>query len=335
MRLRSHLALLVLVSVVPLVLVSVFLVRQDLSSDEELRRAGARDTIRALSLAVDRELQSSFAVLETLRASLSLFPDDLKSFHSFCVAALTERKRSWIALFDQPGQQVFNPSRPLGSPLPNPLKETQPPGSDPPYPLLPLGGAEPIKKVFATGKPVVSNLFVALDSRAPILSVAIPVVRDGAVAYVLEMSVDPAAFLQIFRDLQVPSTWTASILDERGLVIARTVNEGQMMAHPLSAELAKQVAGAAEGEGYGKTHEGVSVYHTFTRCKMANWAVSVGLSMERAASRTRKLMIQLGGGVLIALGLGLLVAWLMGRRISGSISALASSAETFVRGEQP
>jgi signal transduction histidine kinase len=333
MRLRSHLALLVLLSVAPLSLFAGYLVWQDLESEDDVRRTGTRDTVRALSLAIDRELRASFSVLETMAASPALAQEDLKKFHQLCAGAVLGRKGVWIILFDATGQQILNSSRPFGSPLPNPLRDAKPPGTDPRYQALGVGGQELIRKVLSTGKAVVSDLFVALDSGEPKIGVAIPILRNGAVVYVLEMSVEPDTLLQIFRDQEVPSTWTASILDQKGLVIARSINPQARLGRPIAAELAAQIAEAPEGEGTGHTLEGVRVYHAFARCRVAPWTVSVGVSMEGSDARRRRTLVLVGGGALFALGAGLMVAWLMGRRISASISTLAGAADAMATGE--
>lgn len=333
MRLRSYLTLLVVVSLAPLAFFAGFLVWQDLSIEEEVRRTGARDITRALSLAVDRELRTTFSVLETLAASPSLAEGNLKRFRELCAGAVLGRRGVWVILFDPSGQQVLNSSKPFGSPLPNPIRQTKPPGTDPRYPLLHVGGAHLIRKVLSTGKPVVSDLFVALDSGEPKIGVALPILRDGAVAYVLEMSVKPDALLQIFRDQEVPSTSTATIVDEQGHIIARTVNSGAMLGRAIPADLAAMIVRAPEGEGAGRTLEGVEVYHTFARCRTAPWTVSLSVSTETSNARQLRTLLLLGGGAASTLMLGLVVAWLMGRRISGEISSLAGSADAMATGK--
>jgi signal transduction histidine kinase len=334
MRLRTYLTLLVLVTAAPLALFAAFLVRQDMAAEEDTRRIGTRDTVRALSLAIDREVRGSLSVLETLAVSPALADDNLKRFHELCTGVVLGRTGAWIILFDSAGQQILNSSKPYGSRLPNPLRETKPPGTDPRYPFLRVGGPELLRKVLLTEKPVVSDLFVALDSGEPKIGVAIPILRNGAVAYVLEMSLEPETLLQIFRDQEVPSTWTAAILDEKGLVIARTINPKTTLGKPIAVELAAQIAAAPEGEGIGRTLEGVKVNHTYARCKVAPWTVSIGRSTERADARQRETLMLVGGGALFALTLGLVVAWLMGRRISASISSLSRSADAMATGRE-
>jgi signal transduction histidine kinase len=333
MRLRTHLVLLVLVSVAPLALFAGVLVWQDLAAEEDVRRSGTRDTVRALSLAIDRELRTSFSVLETLAASRSLAEGNLARFHQLCAGAVMGRKGVWVILFDPSGQQILNSSKPFGSPLPNPVRDSKPPGTDPRYPSLRVGGPELVTRVLRTGKPVVSDLFVALDSGEPKIGVAIPILQGGTVSYVLEMSVEPSALLQIFREQEVPSTWTASILDQRGMILSRSINAQATLGKPISAELAAQIAEAPEGEGVGRTLEGVRVYHTYARCRVAPWTVAVGASTERADARERQTLFLVGGGSLLALCLGLAVSWLMGRRISSSISSLSASADAMATGQ--
>jgi hypothetical protein len=50
-----------------------------------------------------------------------------------------------------------------------------------------------------TGRPGVSDLFVALGSGRPVVSVGVPVVRDGRVVYALEMAIEPEVFTRLLR----------------------------------------------------------------------------------------------------------------------------------------
>jgi len=135
LRVRWHLVALVLVAVVPLLIFTFVVVRRHLDDQREILESGMRATARALSVAADREVRTSFAILETLAASPALEADDFKAFHDLCVRTVANRKDAWIVLFARSGQQVVNSSRPFGSPLPNPFRETRPPAADPRYPL--------------------------------------------------------------------------------------------------------------------------------------------------------------------------------------------------------
>ena len=97
--------------------------------DVQFQRAalerGMKDTARALSLALDRDVGKLHAVLETLAASPSLDSRDFKSFNELALRATEQHKGSRIVLFDRSGQQIINTLRPFGASLPNILEEAR------------------------------------------------------------------------------------------------------------------------------------------------------------------------------------------------------------------
>ena len=82
-----------------------------------------------------------------------------------------------------------------------------------------------VERVFTTGRPQYSSLFVGSAKKAQIVTVEVPVFRDGEVIY--DISFTPA-------DRDVPDTsskasgrardWTLSMLDAEGYVFARVPN---------------------------------------------------------------------------------------------------------------
>src|SRR3982751_5360782 len=91
LRLRSHLVVLVLAAVIPLVVFALIIVRQDLAERRQILERGMHDTASALSLAVDSEVKTSLAVLETLAGAVVLDRGDLRAFHEICVRAMQAR----------------------------------------------------------------------------------------------------------------------------------------------------------------------------------------------------------------------------------------------------
>jgi two-component system, sensor histidine kinase len=333
MRLRSHLLLLVLAVLMPVVAFGVFIVYRDIGEQRQIRDQGMRDTARALSLAMDGEVKAALAVLQTLSGSALLDARDFKGFHALSRAAVEGRQGAWIVLFDSSGQQIANTSRPFGSPLPNPLLGTRPVAADAGYLGMPLGGAAPVRAVLETGRPIVSDLFVALDSRKPTIGVGVPVARGGAVRYVLEMSVEPESLLQLLRSHRLPQHSVIALVDGQGLVIARTGDSAGRLGRPLGAELARQVASVPEGTGLGRTVEGTPVFHAFTRSNVTGWTVSLGVSEAVAVAPIRESVLLLIGAAGFALLLGAALALAIGRRVSTPLTRLAACAEAMARGE--
>ena len=120
MRLRSHLAALVLAVLVPLVVFAAIVVvmfgRQQRADAER----GAVQTARALMNAVDEALGSTVTTLDALATARSLARGELKDFHAEARLVLATQP-DWkdIILLASDGRQLLNTARPWGAPLPS------------------------------------------------------------------------------------------------------------------------------------------------------------------------------------------------------------------------
>ncbi len=333
MKLRWHLVVLVLAAVLPLLVFTVIMVGQHLRLQHDVVERGMRDTVRALSLAVDREVKTSWAVLETLAASPSLEAGDLKRFHETCVRAMEGRPDSRAILFDRSGQQLVNSDSPFGASLPNPFRDATPPRRVDQYSELPIGGSAPVKKAFETGRPVVSDLFVGLDANRPTIGVDIPVVQNGEVRYVLEMSIDPEVFTKLLLDHHPTADSPVVIVDGRGVVVARTLNPGRIVGRLAALELRGAMAASDDGWITDRNQFGIPVYRAFTRSSVTGWTTTMAVSQTAVTGSMRRSIAILTGGASILLLFGLLAAVIRGKRITAPISVLARSAVAIARGE--
>src|SRR5439155_14085139 len=111
---------------------------------------------------------------------------------------------STIGLIDQLGNHRLNVARPLGASLPD------------------LRDREYFKQVVATGRPFVSDLLKGRATATVDVGVAVPVVRDGRLKYVLFAGLDPAQFSALFGRQTLPVQAIASLVSRDGVVIARS-----------------------------------------------------------------------------------------------------------------
>lgn len=107
---------------------------------------------------------------------------------------------------DREGRQVFNSSRPVGEPLP---------------PRTVRGNRD---EVFRTRKPVFSELFTGSVSNRPIVTVTVPVFRNGEVVYDLSFNPPLEIFQRIIEQQKPNDEWTISIFDQQGANFARVPN---------------------------------------------------------------------------------------------------------------
>jgi PAS domain S-box-containing protein len=317
----------------PLLIFTFAMFRQKARLQHEAVERGMRDTVRALSLAVDREIGAVQAILETLAESPDLDTGDLRSFYEICRRALANRRESRLILFDRSGQQLMNTSRPYGSPLPNPFLDAKPPQTIESYREVPLGGPEPVKKTIENGELAVSDLFLALDSRRPTIGVNVPVVRNGKVLYALELAFHPRALTQLLLEERLPNDWVAGLVDKKGLFIARTREPERFVGRSATAELLSQVARSQEGWGTERTFEGIPVYHAFVRSDLTGWVTRVAVPQAVINAPINRSVAAWGIGAVVLFLLGLAAAVILGKRISTPIAALAESAAAIQRGE--
>jgi hypothetical protein len=313
--------------VLPLLVFTVAMMRQQLAEKREVIDRGMQDTSQALMLAVDGEVKASLAILQTLASSPLLDSGNLKSFQDLCVRAMEGRRGAYVILFDASGKPLVNSSRPLGSSLPSPLQASQPPGFDPRYPEVPMGGAENLGRVLSTGKPFISNLFISLLTREPRIGLDVPVVRDGELRYVLELSLDAAQFSRLLAEQHSPDSSMVAIVDRQGIAIASSINARSIVGKPLAPDLAGQIANAGSGAGTGRDAEGREVYHVFTASPLTGWKTSLGVVHSAAYAPLSDAMRTLATGALLAILVAVVAAIAFGRRVIRQVGRAAQERE--------
>ena len=162
------------------------------------------ETARALTLVVDRELASIQASLSVLATSTSLVSGDLPAFYHRAQVVLESHPDSHIILSDATAQQILNTVLPFGAPLP---KRSTP---------------DTVCQVYATGRPLITDVYKSAVAGHFRIFVEVPVFRDGRVVYDLAMIVFPDRFGTVLSQQHLPPEWVGSILDSNQVVVTRT-----------------------------------------------------------------------------------------------------------------
>src|SRR5204862_7565692 len=104
--------------------------------------------------------------------------------------------------------------------------------------VLPLrNNLDMVYKVFATRRPHYSNLFVGVVKKNLIVTVEVPVMRDGEVIYDISFS-PPIEIFQTMIEKQLPGRdWTISIFDAEGVNFARVPNSQSTIGQRASPSL--------------------------------------------------------------------------------------------------
>ena len=316
MKLRSHLIILVLVAVLPLLAFSVILLGLAADSERNATERGLRATGRAMGTAVDHTLDNAIGALELLATSDLIDAGDLAAFHVAAARAL-EAQPGWlsVAVVDPQGRQLLNTLQPTGTALPPPAD------------------TRTVSAVLAQRTPVVSDLISGdLPGRAHVV-VAVPVLRNGVLRGGLLTALDATTFVRVLQSQQLPNGWVAGIVDGRGVVVARTPDPERFIGQPATpsyvAFTESHDAGAARLAGL----DDVGRHTVFNRLQHARWTVYLALPAKvMDAVLQRSLWAVIGGG-LVFLGAGIVLALLVGRRLTAPIVSLSSAAARLGAGE--
>ena len=309
MKLRTHLIILTLATVVPVVLFAVGLIVYHTRLERSSLERGMRDTARALALALDRDVNDIKTGVETLAASRYLNgPVDLAHFYEEA-ATVSKGFGGWAVLSDPSGRQILNTSRPLGAALPIPT----------------MASLEMMRSVADSRKTFVSNVFLGTVSRQPAVIVAAPVIREGQVRYVLDFPFPPTQFTKLLQEASLSRGWTALITDRDGGVVARVPDAAAFVGRKEGEAWTTETARSDEGFIKGDMLRGPSAYAAFRRSRETGWIVGVAAPVKLVDAGIRRSMLALssGGALLVAVACGL--AFVLGKRIAAPIVALADS----------
>jgi len=137
-----------------------------------------------------------------------------------------------------------------------------------------------LDRAVATAKPQISDLIIGAVLRRPVLTVGVPVFRDGEVVYVLLMVLGPEILSALLQEQNLPPDWTATIFDRKGIIVARNRELERFLGQPASPALREKIAGIAENWFPGVTKEGIAVYAGFRRSPISGWTVAAGIPRE-------------------------------------------------------
>jgi PAS domain S-box-containing protein len=305
-----------MVCLLPVWAFAAFLVIHSAQTDRTTLERNGRDLARGLAADVDRELAGMRATLHALSTSPYLRTGDFAAFHRQA-AELSALEGSIIVLSEPEGQQLINTRLDYGEPLP---KRT---------------ASESFARAIETGTVQVSNVLIGAVAKRPLVTVDVPVLRDGRVAYVLNMSIEPAAWDGILRQPTLPPDWVVSILDRRGIFVARSINAEMLVGQPARPEFAAAVSRAPEGWFSLVTRDGLPLYHAFRRSELSGWTLAVGMPQSAVEAPLKRSLLLLGTGGALSLLLTLVLAAVMSARIARPLSSLSRAAVALGHSEMP
>lgn len=318
--LRSHLLLLVLVALLPLLIFSIVLLDTLARQERAAIERGMKDTARALMSAMDRDFMSSIATLRALASSRSLETGNLANFYEDA-QRVSKSQHGWLAvtLASSAGNVLLDTLEPLGAPA------------------RPVADRDGFLLVVQTLEAAVGDLVGGRFGDHNI-HLRVPVLVDGKVKYVLTAIVSHQALGDVLQDQKIPTAWIGSILDRKRTIAAKTRDPEKLVGTPSPFAPGASDADSPEGWVRGITPGGESAYIAYSRSPLSGWSVALSVPAMIVEQSLRQSMWSMLGGGLILLCAGGLAAAFLARRIVtpiASISAVAEALGTDTRPPQP
>ncbi|MFA7268673.1 MAG: diguanylate cyclase [Sterolibacterium sp.] len=272
-----------------------------------------RNTTRALSVAVDRELISQFIAMEILATDDSLDTPKLAEFNRKA-HQIIRGHGDWrnIVLIDPTSHTIVAGSLEIPSP--------------PPLTLAP----QAVDAVLSTRKPVVAGVFPSGKlAPGPMIAIMVPVIRGDSVRFILALAINAMPISRIFVDQSLPASWTGAIVDNRMMLAGRSRDPERYIGVRATPSLAERIAASERGMFTALNQEGQTVYTVFSRSSATGWSVVIGVPASEVEGPIRHLLWQLAGagGALMAFALAL--AALVGRIIVRNRNALSNSESRY------
>jgi two-component sensor histidine kinase len=308
----GHLFLFALAFGGPLIILSGIIgwsyVRQEERRIENLALA----QVGSIVAQIDNLLATHIASLNVLSLDPTIAAGNLEEFRARLFQIGFE-EGLWFTLRDRSGQQLLNTSV-----FP---KQTLPKF---------VGKGDPV--IFENGARYTSNLIWAPVRQTWAVTLNTPVripAGTGDVKYALTAAV-PASFFADFLERTTPAGWVVAINDREGNVVARSLQHEQVVGKPMARQGWESTKDVPRGDGgfwrdiYNL--EGTRVRGAYERMKSTGWLIGV-TALPAVYDAPRQNMLLIGAALVIAaLLLGVLLAMIMGRRITRAMELLQEKA---------
>ena len=225
LSIRTYIALLVVGTVLPFLVFSGLLVDRSAAAEQELIARTVRNAAQGAAGDINRQLAGLQLLALALADSSLLQTGDLAAFH-VQASELVRRQDLTAVLYDTAGQQLLNTAAPFGADLP----------------------AEPmaIGRVVETGRTDISDLATDARTGRPIVSIAVPVIRDRRLAYVLSVQISNAVAAVMAEQLVLPEQ-TVGLVDRLGSIIYRTRDPDQFIGLRAPPNFLSETNGRDDG----------------------------------------------------------------------------------------
>jgi len=288
------------------------LYREVLARQQEGTLALERRAVGAAA-SVGHELARVFAVLSAMAESDGMRSGDLAAAHAFAQRIVAQDPGiQSISLSQASGHQPFTTLLPFGAPVP------------------PSNAVALQRPVFEGRQRVVLPLVTGAVTKRPVVIVAMPVTLGPSGLHALRAVVRLEAIDQRLNETIWPEDWTASLVDQNRVIVARSRDAARFTGQTATASLQD---GLRSGQAlfYATTKDGVQTVVSAAPVPGSGWFVVVGRPLEALNAQVRNSMAAvLAAGLAcsaLAIGGALFVARWLSHQLRGVVESHRDAAE--------
>jgi signal transduction histidine kinase/CheY-like chemotaxis protein len=319
LSLRLRLILLALAVFLPALIATLWTVSRAYDSERAGLERGLRETTRALSMVVDRELSKRETIARLLADSpyLDEAPDlseaNLRNFHEQARRA-TEGLDGWVVL-SSPKGPVLDTLGPAGAGMQQPA------------------AAEAGHLPFVIGDPRLLGLTPGASGDRLAAVFQVPVVRHGVTLMNVGLAIPPSLLQRLVDAQRMPASWTIAVIDREGHVVARKPDAQRWVGSLATAELRERMAEPFSGFFEAETLDGERAYAFFGKSETYGWAFVIGVPRDEFGSSLKRSALEVAIGALALLALAIGGAAWVARGIATPVYALRSMARKLEDGQ--
>ena len=268
-------------------------------------------TSRAITGAVEREIDQAVALARGLGQSRCLVNGDLACFESQARGALADYGYWLVLTAGDSDRQIVNTQLAPGASLP-------PPDADPTW----------LEDGVRNGRPAVKSLLPSgVEPGVWVTLVQLPVVENNGLKYVVGIVIPSAAFQRIIDEQQLAPDWNAVVLDDDWTVVARLVDPERWIGGKAMARYLQYVP-APYSIYETRVLEGDLSLSARTRSSRYGWTTAVSMPQAEmfVQSAAPLAMVALGSFGVVAL-LVVAIAYFVSRLTRG-IARIAKEMES-------
>jgi PAS domain-containing protein len=314
---RTWLAALVGFALLPVVLFSINEARELADAAQKSTLAELERRTQSAATSVERHLLSLTQTAIALANAPAILAGDQRESYEFAKRVMTASHSSSFATLIAPdGRMIFTTRRPFGEALPK------------------VGDAAGYSAAMAAKAPRTSDLFRGAVAQSPLAAVWAPTIRDGEIIALTTVTIEPPELTARLRDEHLPDGWTATIVDGRGTIVARSVAPERWIGAVQSGETRAAGEQAIRGMYSLVNEDGARVLSYFIALPSVGWRVIISVPQEQfdaPVNAAWRFMAALGFlSLAIAGGLALLV----GRHLSLHVISIAGDAVAICAGRR-